>query len=129
MNTTATNPASPFGPVAEQEFAAAAEAHKPALTAWLEALPGLDDDDFRAEAASAIHGSALVNSFRGNWAHEHCKASAAYNESERRHYAAGHSGHCTGSTIYDRAFAEVWRSQGHNPKAYPLRPCDCGAAG
>jgi hypothetical protein len=26
---TTTNPASPFGPIAEQEFVAAAEAHKP----------------------------------------------------------------------------------------------------
>lgn len=126
MNAT-TNPASPFGPTAEREFVSAADAHKPALTLWLNDLPLLDDDLFAEAASSAIHGSALVNSFRGNWEHEHCKASAAYVEAERRHREAGHTGDCTGDTIYSRAFAQVWRGQGHDPSAYPPRPCDCGA--
>lgn len=129
MNATTTNPASPFGPVAEREFAAAADAHRPALTQWLTLLPALDDEDFLWKAASAIHGSALVSSFRGNWEHEHCKASAAYAEAERRHQAAGHSEACTGDTLYSQAFVEAWRSQGHDPAAYPPRPCDCGAEG
>lgn len=121
-----TNPAAHFGPIAEREFDSAKDCHKPDLTKWLDALSDLSDDEFFWQAASAIHGSALVNSFRGNWDHEHCKASAAHSESERRHRAAGHSEDCTGDTIYSRAFAQVWREQGHSPSAYPPRPCDCG---
>lgn len=121
-----TNPATPFGPTAEREFANADDAHKATLTQWLALLPVLDDYDFFHKAASAIHDSALVNGFRGNWDHEHCKASAAYSEAQRRHREAGHSEDCAGDTIYSRAFAQVWRGQGHDPAAYPPRPCDCG---
>jgi hypothetical protein len=122
-----TNPASRYGPIAEREFNGAKDAHRPALTAWLDRLPELSDEDFLGEAASAIHGSALVNNWRGNWEHEHCKATAAYAEAKRRHQAAGHTDECTGDTIYSRAFARVWRSQGHGADAYPPRACDCGA--
>jgi hypothetical protein len=122
-----TNPATRFGPIAEREFDNAPDFAKPDLTKWLDRLPDLSDDDFHGEAASAIHGSALVNSFRGNWDHEHCKGSAAYNEAERRHHERdGHAEDCTGDTIYSKAFAQVWRSQGHSASAYPPRPCDCG---
>ncbi len=121
-----TNPATRYGPVAEGEFASAKDCHKPDLAKWLDELHTLSDYDFFWQAAGAIHGSALVNSFRGNWDHEHCKASAAHNESERRHRAAGHSEDCTGDTIYSKAFAHVWREQGHSRDAYPPRPCDCG---
>lgn len=114
------------GPVAYREFGNAADAHRPALERWLLALPNLDDEEFRAEAASAIHGSALVSSFRGNWEHEHCKASAAYHEAERRHVAAGHAEDCGGDTIYDLAFGDAWRSQGHDPDQYPPKDCTCG---
>jgi hypothetical protein len=122
-----SNPATRYGPIAEQEYDRAGDAHKPTLAAWLDKLPTLSDADFSDEAASAIHGSALVNSFRGNWEHEHCKASAAHNEAQRRHKAAGHTEDCRGDTIYSRAFAQVWREQGHAPSAYPPKPCDCGA--
>jgi hypothetical protein len=122
------NPASRYGPVAAMEFANAADCHKASLTAWLDKLADLSDDDLFVEAASAIHGSALVNIFRGNWDHEHCKATAAHSEARSRHIAAGHSEDCTGDTIYSRAFAQVWRSQGHSPSAYPPRSCDCGAS-
>ncbi|MER7280527.1 hypothetical protein ABT369_39420 [Dactylosporangium sp. NPDC000244] len=121
------NPATRFGPVAEREFVSAADHAKPELTAWLEKLPGLSDDEFTAEAASAIHGSALVQRFKGNWEADHCKASAAFNEASRRHLAAGHTEDCTGDTLYSMAFLRTWRSQGHSPDAYPPRPCDCGA--
>lgn len=114
------------GPIGYREFESSKEAHRAGLERWILALPGLSDEEFRAEAASAIHGSALVNSFRGNWAHEHCKASAAYHESKRRHVAAGHDEDCHGDTIYDVAFAQVWRSQGHSPNAYPPKDCTCG---
>lgn len=126
MNTTDTNPASRFGPVAAMEFANASDAHKPALTEWLDSLPTLDDDDLFWQTAAAIHGSALANSFRGNWDHEHCKATAAHAEAQRRHRDAGHAEDCTGDTIYSQAFAQVWREQGHHPSDYPPRPCDCG---
>jgi len=125
--TATTNPASRYGPIAEQEFKGSADYTKADLVAWLDKLPDLGDDDFTDVAASAIHGSALVNSWRGNWEHEHCKATAAYVEAKRRHEAAGHTGECTGDTLYSRAFARVWRSQGHSPDAYPPRECDCGA--
>lgn len=123
-----TNPATRYGPVAESEFEQAADGHKESLTVWLDALHGLPDDEFLDQAASAIHGSALTNSWRGNWAHEDCRASAAHHEARRRHRAAGHTEDCTGDTLYSVAFARVWRSQGHSPDAYPPRPCDCGAA-
>jgi hypothetical protein len=123
-----TNPATRFGPVAEREYDGAADHAKAALTAWLEQLPTLPDDEFLTAAATAIHGSALVNSWRGNWEADHCKATAASAEAKRRHHAAGHTEDCTGDTLYSVAFARVWRSQGHSPDAYPPRPCDCGAA-
>jgi hypothetical protein len=126
MSETATNPASRYGPIAAQEFEGAGDAHKPRLSEWLDALPDLSDEDFFWQAASAIHDSAQANSFRGNWEHDHCKATAAHSESERRHQAAGHAKDCTGDTIYSRAFAQVWREQGHSPSAYPSRPCGCG---
>lgn len=116
-----------IGPTAYMEYENTAEAHLPALTAWILNLPYLDDEAFLGEAGMAIHGSALVNSFRGNWNHEHCKASAAYHESQRRHLAVGHAEDCHGDTIYDVAFAQVWRGQGHDPDAYPPKPCTCGA--
>lgn len=122
-----TNPATRYGPVAEREFDGAADHAKAALTAWLEKLPTLSDDDFLGEAASAIHGSALVNRWRGNWDADHCKASATHAEAKQRHLAAGHDPACTGSNLYDRAFRQVWREQGHSADAYPPRPCDCGA--
>jgi hypothetical protein len=124
---TATNPASPFGPVAEQEFAGTAEHHKADLANWLTILPGLDPQNFLTWAARAIHDSAQVSSWRGNWEHEHCKATAAYADANRRHREAGHTEDCTGDTLYSRAFARAWRDAGHRPSAYPPRPCDCGA--
>lgn len=123
-----SNAATVYGPVAEQEFDSAPDWARPDLTAWLERLPTLSDDEFTDEAMSAIHNSALVNSFRGNWNHDHCKATAAFSEAQRRYRAAGHTGNCTGDTIYAQAFRRVWRSQGHDLSAYPVRLCDCGAA-
>lgn len=117
-----------LGPVGYREYEEAQDWAKPKLQEWARTLRDLSDDDFRGEAASAIHGSALTNSWRGNWNHEDCKASAAHHEANRRHRAAGHSDDCRGDTIYDRAFAQVWRSQGHSASAYPVKPCTCGAA-
>ncbi|GAA2623813.1 hypothetical protein GCM10010399_63870 [Dactylosporangium fulvum] len=122
-----TNPATRYGPVAEREFEQATDGHKEPLTRWLDALHALPDDDFTAEAASAIHGSALTNSWRGNWAHEDCRTSAAHADAKRRYEAAGHTRDCAGTNLYDRAFRQVWLSQGHSSTAYQPRTCDCGA--
>lgn len=127
MSTQTANPASRYGPVAEGEFNGAADYAKPGLTAWLDKLPTLSDDDFIGEAASAIHSSALVANWRGNWEADHCKATAAHAEARQRHTAAGHGPACTGSNLYDQAFRQVWRSQGHSADAYSPRQCDCGA--
>jgi hypothetical protein len=121
------NPASPYGPIAEQEFEMAADHHKEELEAWLNLLPELSDEDFFWRAASAIAGSALAERFKGNWNHEHCKATAAYTEARRRHVEDGHLEDCSGDTIYSQAFVQAWTEQGHDPDAYPPQPCNCGA--
>lgn len=113
-----------FGPIAFREFDGSQDWAKPKLREWLDSLADLDDTEFLAEAGSAIHGSALAQSFKGNWEHEHCKATAAYREAKRRHLAAGHADDCYGDTIYSRAHANVMRSQGHTP--IEPTPCSCG---
>lgn len=132
MNTTAVelpaDVADLLGPVGTSEFHAAPEYAKPKLIEWVRGLAAQDDGEFFWTAASAIHACALTNSWRGNWNHEDCKGTAVYRESERRHRAAGHSEDCRGATIYSKAFVQVWREQGHDPAAYPIRPCTCGAA-
>lgn len=122
-----TNPATRYGPTAEHEYDGAADHAKADLTAWLDKLSALDADEFVEHAMGAIHGSALVNNWRGNWDADHCKATAAYAEAKQRHLAGGHTEACTGDTLYSIAFARVWRSQGHSATAYPPRACDCGA--
>jgi hypothetical protein len=126
---TEQNPAARYGSVSARAFDAAADYAKAKLTVWLDDLPGLSDEDFFWKAATAIHDSAITNSWRGNWSAEDCKASAVYAEAQRRHMVAGHTTECTGDTIYSQAFAQVWREQGHDPSAYPPRPCDCGLDG
>jgi hypothetical protein len=97
---------------AAREFDAARDSAKPALAVWLEKLPGLPDDDFLKEAATAIYDAALTNSWGGNWFAEDCEASAAYMEARRRHEAAGHTADCTGDTIYiDQA--DGWEPANH----------------
>lgn len=116
-----------IGPVAFREYEAAPESTKPQLRAWARQLRDLSDRDFASEAASAIHGSAVMNSYRGNAEHVHCKASAVYHEAIRRHVAAGHDRDCRGDNLYSRAFRSVWRSQGYDTAAYAPDACDCGA--
>lgn len=112
------------GHVAAREFAGAKEVYRDRLREWALALPMMDDDRFLDEAGSAIHGSALVNSWRGNWEHEHFKASACHHESNRRK-AAEHDDACESSTLYERAWNSTVRSQGHGHMATDLRPCTC----
>jgi hypothetical protein len=110
------------GPVAYREWQNAKPIYHEQLAAWARALPTLSDNDFTAEAASAIHGSALTSSFRGNWNHEHFKASAVHVEARRRHVAAGHDKDCRGANLYTQAYYSVTRSQGYHWDETPA--CD-----
>jgi hypothetical protein len=102
------------GPVAYSDWQRAAPCYHERLAAWARTVPSMDDDEFVDEAASAIHGSALTNRWRGNWYHEDFKASVAYHEAVRRHVASGHTADCRGQTLYSIAYHQVARSQGHN---------------
>lgn len=113
------------GPVAIREFEAAANHYKPGLIEWTHNLSTLEDDEFLAVAGSAIYGSALINSFRGNWEHEHFKATVCYVEAKRRHVAAGHAKDCRAETLYGRAHARVMRESGYQPR--PPADCTCNA--
>jgi hypothetical protein len=112
------------GRVGRREFEAAADHYKPALYEWVKSLSALDDRAFEAEAAMAILGSAVANSWSGNWEHEHFKASACHFESNRRK-AEAHDEGCEISTLYERAYNSVVRSQGHSSLARDIRPCSC----
>lgn len=125
MNATETefDPEPLVGSVAACEYANSPESAKPKLRAWIERLADLSDDALFGEAGMAIHSSALTNSWRGNWNHEHCKASACYHESKRRLARDGHTERC-GPSIYSRAYADVARGQGYD---WPDRStCRCG---
>lgn len=124
MTITDSELAEILGPVGIREYKNSPDWAKPKLRDWAESLAGMSDDDFYGEAASAIHGSALMQSFRGNYEHEHCKATAAYKEAQRRHLAAGHTDDCHGDTIYSLAHASVMRGQGHTPSE--PQACTCG---
>jgi hypothetical protein len=115
-----------IGPVAFREFENAPDWAKEKLRAWCERVPALSDNELLDEAASAILESAMVNSWRGNWDHLHCRATVVFRESGRRHRAAGHADNCAGDTLYSIAFARSWRSQGHPADAYPPKDCTCG---
>lgn len=124
MTISDTELADILGPVGIREFEASPDWAKPKLRDWAASLAGMSADDFFGEAASAIHGSALMQSFRGNYEHEHCKATGVFKEAQRRHRAAGHADDCYGDTIYVRAHASVMRSQGHTPSE--PQACSCG---
>lgn len=110
------------GPVAYREWQNAKPIYHDQLATWARRLPTLSDADFTDEAASAIHASALTQSFRGNWEHEHFKASAAHIEARRRHVTAGHDPDCRGANLYTEAYYRVTRSQGYHWDETP--PCD-----
>lgn len=114
-----------IGATAAREYDAATASSKPALDSWIDRLRDRDDNDFMWEASSCILSSALVNSWRGNWEDDHCKASACHHEAQRRYRLAGHDDDCRGDTLYSRAFVEAWASQGHSRSAYPPKPCTC----
>ena len=115
-----------FGPVAEGEYNGAESYYKADLVKWAKKLQSLPGDEFIGECGAAIHVSALVNSFRGNWEHEHFKATVCYREAKRRHIADGHAEECRGDTAYSLAHARVMRSQGYTPS--PSVSCTCDKA-
>lgn len=112
------------GPVAAQEFDNAKDTYKPGLLDWARKLRDLSDDEFHQECVSAIYDSALGSNFRGNWEHEHFKASACFHESERRHHeVAGHSKDCRGDTLYAKAHRQLMRE--HHYETHPPADCNC----
>ncbi|MFG1846870.1 hypothetical protein [Micromonospora carbonacea] len=122
--TLPDNWATLVGPVAVREFDNAADRYKPDLLAWAQNLPALPDDEFVTVAARSIYDSANVGRFRGNWDHEHFKATVCFTEANRRHVAAGHSEDCRGDNLYSRAYARALRNNGH--RAPEAVPCQCG---
>lgn len=123
MSTIDQHPAALFGPVAVSEYDSSPEYAKPALAAWLARLPGLSDDEFAEVTGRAIFESANCGRFRSNFDHEHCRATAAWAESRRRHVAAGHRKDCHGPTIYSREHARQMRSHGYIPTRDGV--CEC----
>lgn len=112
------------GPVAVTEFDNAKDTYKEGLHAWALTLPNLSDEDFARECYRSIYDSALVNGFRGNWDHDHFKATACYHESERRHHdVAGHAKDCHGDTAYSRAHRQLMRE--HQYGTRPPTDCTC----
>lgn len=125
---SATDVAGLVGDIAAGEFASARESYRPQLLAWLKETIALEDQEFFDAAASAIHGSTLVMQFKGNWEHEHFKASAVYAIANQRHQAAGHTPECRGDNMYSRAWNRVARESGHPGMADQPKPCDCRQA-
>jgi len=113
------------GTIAWQEFQGAREVYKDELLNWVERVQRADDTEFTSIAASAIATSALVQRFRGNWEHDHFKASTAYYMATVRHRAAGHTKECRGSTLYSYAYNRAVREAGHPGMAH-TEPCTCG---
>lgn len=112
-----------IGQVALQELEAAKPIYTESLIAWARTLSSLTDDELVNECESTIFESALAQSFRGNWEHAHCKASACYTEARRRHVATGHSEDCRGDTLYSRGYRRVVISQGHTPPSFVACTC------
>lgn len=110
------------GSVAAIEFRNAREWHREEMTEYARTLPNLTVRDLFDASRSAIHGSALALSLKGNWEHVHFRASACFYESERRNKLSGHRPYCT-ATIYARAHDAVMVSNGHAPSSFS--PCTC----
>lgn len=114
-----------FSNVAAREFQAAKTCRQGELLDWSRQLRVCSDGDLKDKAESAIYTSALMASFRGNYEHEHAKATMCYDEAIRRHREKGHSTECRGRTLYEIAHHNVMRQEGHSPG--PLsQVCTCG---
>lgn len=120
-----TEVAAGFGAVTEREFAAMAPFYRDETLAWLRALPGLDDRAFLDAAEGAIASSSVVASFRSNYNHLHCRASAAYHHGAARDDAAGRDPACERHSLYARAWRRFAADQG---LASPPPQCRCAPA-
>ena len=116
-----------FGPIVPREFDAAQAYAKPELWEWLINVKNISDEELYHASRSAIYESALVQRFRTNFEHVHCKATACYAEAENRLRQENHQEDCRPSGIYGRAHADVMSDHGYAPSS-PVRPCTCGAA-
>lgn len=113
------------GEVTLREFQAADDYEHAELLEYYRMVRTLDDNELRGECGSTIHGSALVESFRGNWNGTHSKASACYHEAQRRLVDAGHSPWCQDS-IYTDGYRDAVLGQGHTSlAAQHRRRCTC----
>jgi hypothetical protein len=111
------------GSVAMEEFNNAKDHYKPGLIAFALMLPELNDLEFIEIATDAIYESASLNSWNGNWEHEHFKASVCFTESKRRAIAEGHNRYCS-SSLYQRAYNRAVVEAGH-PGMTSEAECGC----
>ncbi len=111
------------GGIAAGEYESAPEYAKAELSDWLRTVRDLSDEDLAAECRRWIYEGALVQRFRMNFDHIHCRATACYSESARRLTLAGHERHCHGPSIYSRAHASTMRDHGYQPS--PEGTCVC----
>lgn len=107
------------GPVGLSEFESARESTRPKMLAFVRSLASMDDRQFQVTAESAIAGSCVMASYRGNAEHIHFEATAAYHQSVRRHVGAGHDERCRAS-LYNRAYVRIGRRNG-----YLVGPTNC----
>ncbi len=116
-----------IGVVGLREYKAAAELARPKLDEWIGALRDLSDDELYGECRRWIYEGALVQRFqRMNFEDVHCRGTACFFESRRRHRLAGHDDHCSQS-IYGRAYAAVTTDAGY-PGMGSTRECTCLSA-
>jgi hypothetical protein len=115
-----------LGPVCVREYDNALPRYRPDLVNYASALSKMTDQELMVAAEDAIYTSALVSRFKGNWEHDHFKASACYSESERRAAASGRQG-CVRHSIYDRAYRRAFES-GTGQKPGQMPGCTCPPA-
>lgn len=115
-----------LGVVCVREFDHALPRYQPDMVSYAASLPAMTDQELMVAAEDAIYTSALVTRFKGNWEHDHFKASACYSESERRAHAAGHDG-CARHSIYDRAYRRAFET-GTGQRPGPVPACTCPPA-
>lgn len=114
-----------IGVVGVGEYKVAAEHARPKLDEWIAALRELSDDELFSECRRWIYEGALVQRFqRMNFEDVHCRGTACFFESRRRHRAAGHEDRCGGPSIYSRAYAAVTTDAGY-PGMGSTGECEC----
>ena len=112
-----------IGTVGAGEFENSPDYAKPELTEWIRKLRDLSDKELFAESRHWVYEGALVQRFRTNFDHIHCKGTACFHESRRRLMLAGHDKGCAGPSIYSRAHATVMRDNNYTPS--PEGTCAC----